>query len=46
MTRKELIAITELLGVISSVALEIDYYSIDYDCESIGKVADRLREAV
>lgn len=46
MTKKELQAIMPLLSAIRSAALEIDYYSTDYDCKSLGTVADNLREAV
>lgn len=46
MTKKELMAIMPLLAVISSVASEIDYYSVDYDVKDLGRLADKLREAV
>lgn len=46
MTKKELLAVMPLLGVISSVASEIDYYSVDYDVKDLGHLADKLREAV
>lgn len=46
MTKKELTAIITLLGVIRSVASEIDYYSVDYDVKDLGHLADKLREAV
>lgn len=45
MTKKELMAIMPLLSVISSVASEIDYYSVDYDVKDLGHLADKLREA-
>ena len=44
MTKKELTAIMPLLGVIRSVASEIDYYSVDYDVKDLGHLADKLRE--
>lgn len=44
-TKKELMAIMPLLSVISSVASEIDYYSVDYDVKDLGHLADKLREA-
>ena len=35
-----------LIDAINSAASEIDYYSIDYDCKSLGSTADKLREAL
>ena len=46
MTKKELQALMPLIGAINSAASEIDYYSIDYDCKSLGSTADKLREAL
>ena len=46
MTKKELQALMPLIGAINSAASEIDYYSIDYDCKSLGSIADKLREAL
>lgn len=46
MTKKELQATMVLLSAIRSAASEIDYYSIDYDCKSLGSIADSLREAM
>lgn len=46
MTKKELMAIMPLLGVIRSVASEIDYYSVDYDVKDLGHLASKLRKAV
>lgn len=46
MTKKETIEIQALLSVIRNAASEIDYYSIDFDCNNLGTIADNLREAL
>lgn len=46
MTKKELQALTHLIGAINSAIYEINYYSVDYDCKSLSPTADKLREAL
>ena len=46
MTKKELLALTPLIGAIHSAISDINYYSIDYDCEGLGSTADNLQEAL
>lgn len=46
MTRKELQALMPLLGAINNAISDMNYYSIDYDCEGLGSTADSLQEAV
>lgn len=42
MTRKELQALMPLLGAINYAISDMNYYSIDYDCEGLGSTADIL----
>lgn len=46
MTKKETIELQILLSAVRSAASEIDYYSVDYDCKSLGSIADNLRKAL
>lgn len=46
MTKKELQAIMPLIGAINSAISDMNYYSVDYDCEGLGSTADRLQEAL
>lgn len=46
MTKKELLALTPLIGAVTRAVSDIDYYSVDYDCRELGSVADNLREAL
>ena len=46
MTKKELQALMPLIGAINSAILDINYYSIDYDCEGLGSTADNLQKAL
>lgn len=46
MTKKELLVLTPLIGAINTAISDMNYYSIDYDCEGLGSTADRLQEAL
>lgn len=46
MTKKELLALTPLIGAIHSAISDMNYYSIDYDCKGLGNTADNLQEAL
>lgn len=46
MTKKELQALMPLIGAINSAISDINYYSVDYDCEGLGSTADNLQEAL
>lgn len=46
MTKKELLALTPLIGAINSAVSDMNYYSVDYDCKGLGSTADRLQEAL
>ena len=46
MTKKELQALMPLISATNSAILDMNYYSIDYDCEGLGSTADNLQEAL
>lgn len=46
MTKKELQALMPLISAINSAISDINYYSVDYDCEGLGSTADNLQKAL
>lgn len=46
MTRKETQALMLLISAINSAVSDMNYYSVDYDCEGLGSTADNLQEAL
>lgn len=46
MTKKKLLALTPLIDAVNSAISDMNYYSVDYDCEGLGSSADRLQKAL
>lgn len=46
MTKKELQALMPLISAVNNAVIDMNYYSIDYDCEGLGSTADNLQKAL